>query len=103
VIEPRSATMKLGVHQQVLGAAVAEADQVLWYQNANIDWDLVSVAKAGSVSASVSQDIHSLLEEALHAVRDKRASGKPMHIVIMSNGGFEGFHQRFVERAAIID
>jgi len=98
VIEPRSATMKLGVHQQVLGAAVAEADQVLWYQNAHIDWDLVSVANTGSVSASVSQDIHSLLEQALHTVKDKRASGKPMHLVIMSNGGFEGFHQRLIEK-----
>jgi len=92
VIEPRSATMKLGVHADSLSASVAAADQVLWYQNAGIDWDLSSVANACSVPASVCADIDSLLAATLQAIKDKR--GEPIYIVIMSNGGFECFHGR---------
>jgi UDP-N-acetylmuramate: L-alanyl-gamma-D-glutamyl-meso-diaminopimelate ligase len=98
VIEPRSATMQLGAHQSELATAVAGADQVLWYQNASIDWDLSAVAKDCSMPASVSKDIHSLLKETLQAIGVNQMASKPVHIVIMSNGGFEGFHQRLIEK-----
>jgi UDP-N-acetylmuramate: L-alanyl-gamma-D-glutamyl-meso-diaminopimelate ligase len=93
VIEPRSATMKLGVHQQALGLSVIDADQVLWYQNASIDWDLLSVAKGCAVPAMVSEDIDGLLDMVTQAIEAEQKPDKPVHIVIMSNGGFEGFHQ----------
>jgi UDP-N-acetylmuramate: L-alanyl-gamma-D-glutamyl-meso-diaminopimelate ligase len=98
VIEPRSATMKLGVHQQTLGLSIVEADQVLWYQNASVDWDLLSVAKGCDVVVSVTQDIASLLDSVIQAIKAEQTSNKPIHIVIMSNGGFEGFHQLLLEK-----
>ena len=98
VIEPRSATMKLGVHQRDLGASVAGADQVLWYQNLGIDWDLQRVTKTSAVPTSVSKDIHGLIGEVIQSINANRESGIPMHIVIMSNGGFEGFHQLLLEK-----
>lgn len=98
VIEPRSATMKLGVHQQALGLSVIDADQVLWYQNASIDWDLLSVAKGCAVPAMVSEDIDGLLDVVTQAIEAEKKSDKPVHIVIMSNGGFEGFHQLLLKK-----
>lgn len=98
VIEPRSATMKLGVHQQALGSSVIDADQVLWYQNASIDWDLLSVAKGCAVPAMVSKDIDGLLDVVTQAIEAEQKSDKPMHIVIMSNGGFEGLHQLLLKK-----
>ena len=98
VIEPRSATMKLGVHQQELGAAVADADQVMWYQNTSIDWSLSSVAKGCFVPATVSDDIDSLLNDVLQVISLNQNAGKPTHIVIMSNGSFEGFHRLLVDQ-----
>jgi UDP-N-acetylmuramate: L-alanyl-gamma-D-glutamyl-meso-diaminopimelate ligase len=98
VIEPRSATMKLGVHQQTLGLSIVDADQVLWYQNASVDWDLLSVAKGCDVVVSVTQDIASLLDSVIQAIKAEQTSNKPIHIVIMSNGGFEGFHQLLLEK-----
>jgi UDP-N-acetylmuramate: L-alanyl-gamma-D-glutamyl-meso-diaminopimelate ligase len=98
VIEPRSATMKLGVHQQTLGLSIVDADQVLWYQNASVDWDLLSVAKGCDVVVSVTQDIASLLDSVIQAIKAEQNSNKPIHIVIMSNGGFEGFHQLLLEK-----
>ena len=61
VIEPRSATMRLGMHRERLGACVAAADQVFWYQNPRIDWDIEAVAQACSVPAKATADISSLL------------------------------------------
>ena len=98
VIEPRSATMKLGVHQQELGAAVADADQVIWYQNTSIGWSLSSVAKGCFVPATVSDDIDSLLNDVLQVISLNQNAGKPTHIVIMSNGSFEGFHRLLVDQ-----
>ena len=51
--------MKLGVHQEVLGLSVVDADQVLWYQNPSLDWDLSAVAKGCGVAAKVAEDIES--------------------------------------------
>ena len=98
VIEPRSATMKLGVHQQALGLSVVDADQVLWYQNASLDWDLSAVAKGCGVAAKVAEDIESLLDVVIQAITTVQKLNKPMHIVIMSNGGFEGLHQLLLEK-----
>jgi UDP-N-acetylmuramate: L-alanyl-gamma-D-glutamyl-meso-diaminopimelate ligase len=98
VIEPRSATMKLGVHQQALGAAVVDADQVMWYQNASVDWNLSSVAKDSCVPATVSRDIDSLLSDVLQAISINHSIDKPIHVVIMSNGSFEGFHTLLVDK-----
>ena len=98
VVEPRSATMKLGVHQQVLGSAVEMADKVFWYQNASIDWDLSQVAEQTLSTASVSMDIEDLINQVEKTIVDNQAANKVTHVVIMSNGGFEGFHQLLVDR-----
>jgi UDP-N-acetylmuramate: L-alanyl-gamma-D-glutamyl-meso-diaminopimelate ligase len=92
VIEPRSATMRLGIHKDTLSAAVADADQVFWYQNPRIDWDINAVADACDVPSTATADIESLLALTISKVTDKA------NIVIMSNGGFEGFHLRLIER-----
>ncbi len=98
VVEPRSATMKLGVHQQVLGSAVEMADKVFWYQNASIDWDLSQVAEQTLSTASVSMDIEDLINQVEKTIIDNQTANKVTHVVIMSNGGFEGFHQLLVDR-----
>jgi UDP-N-acetylmuramate: L-alanyl-gamma-D-glutamyl-meso-diaminopimelate ligase len=90
--------MKLGVHQQALSSSIVDADQVLWYQNASIDWDLLSVAKDCDVAVSVTKDISSLLDSVIQAITAGQTVNKPIHIVIMSNGGFEGFHQLLLEK-----
>jgi UDP-N-acetylmuramate: L-alanyl-gamma-D-glutamyl-meso-diaminopimelate ligase len=92
--------MKLGVHQQALSRVVNDSDQVFWYQNSSIDWDLAYVAQNCSVPASVAEDIDGLLNTVLAAIQSNHNSSKATHIVIMSNGGFDGFHPLLVERLA---
>ena len=89
VIEPRSNTMKLGIHRDQLAASTAEADQVFWYQPTGFDWSLDELVGT-STDTQVLADMDRLLEAAV-------AAAKPgSHIVIMSNGGFGGFHQRLI-------
>jgi UDP-N-acetylmuramate: L-alanyl-gamma-D-glutamyl-meso-diaminopimelate ligase len=92
IVEPRSATMKMGLHQGILSGAVDRADQVLWYKSAAVNWDIESVAEGCGIPAAVCDDIEQLLASTLDLVDGAEKS----HIVIMSNGGFEGFHQRLV-------
>lgn len=93
VIEPRSNTMRMGIHRDRLSASTEAADAVLWYQPQGLDWnlsDLVATDQRSGIIASL--DV--LVEAALAAVADGG------HIVIMSNGGFGGFHEKLVARLA---
>ncbi|HEY9032521.1 MAG TPA: UDP-N-acetylmuramate:L-alanyl-gamma-D-glutamyl-meso-diaminopimelate ligase, partial [Pseudomonadales bacterium] len=82
VIEPRSNTMRMGVHRQQLAGAVQQADRVFWYLPPDISWQ--PAADAGRAVA----DINRLLDEVMACV----IPGD--QVVIMSNGGFAGFHGR---------
>ncbi|WP_461481639.1 UDP-N-acetylmuramate:L-alanyl-gamma-D-glutamyl-meso-diaminopimelate ligase [Porticoccus sp.] len=90
VIEPRSNTMKLGIHKNQLAESVSEADQVFWFQPDNMGWSLEEVAAKGAVPAEVMHNIDRLVQRTLDM------TGEGCHVVIMSNGGFGGFHRRLV-------
>ncbi|MEH6471563.1 MAG: UDP-N-acetylmuramate:L-alanyl-gamma-D-glutamyl-meso-diaminopimelate ligase [Halopseudomonas sp.] len=90
VIEPRSNTMRLGSHQQALAPSTAAASEVLWYQPAGLDWELESVVTDSPVPARVFDDIDAIIETV------KTYQGSDAEVVIMSNGGFEGIHQRML-------
>ncbi|MAY41599.1 MAG: UDP-N-acetylmuramate:L-alanyl-gamma-D-glutamyl-meso-diaminopimelate ligase [Oceanospirillaceae bacterium] len=90
VIEPRSNTMRLGTHQSLLADSVTNADSVYWFQPQGMDWSLESIVKQSSVPAAVYSDTDKLIS-------DLKTSLEPdCHVVIMSNGDFEGIHQRLL-------
>ena len=93
IVEPRSATMKLGMHKAALSAAVAAADSAIWYRGPAVNWDLQAVASACTVPAMVCDQIDQLLASTLEQIH---GSSEKSHVVVMSNGGFEGFHLRLV-------
>ncbi len=94
VIEPRSNTMRLGVHKAGLAASAAAADEVIWYQPTGMDWDLGSVVAASPVSAQVATDLDGIIGRIV-------AEAKPGDaVVIMSNGGFGGIHQKLLTALA---
>ena len=88
VLEPRSNTMKLGIHKHELAASVDDADVVFWFQPDNMDWSLNDVAAAGRSPAQVFTDHESLLA----AVLKQAQPGD--HIIVMSNGGFAAMPER---------
>ncbi|HEX4869850.1 MAG TPA: UDP-N-acetylmuramate:L-alanyl-gamma-D-glutamyl-meso-diaminopimelate ligase, partial [Moraxellaceae bacterium] len=91
VIEPRSNTMRLGAHKENLAPSVASADQVLWYQPEGLNWDLGPVVAASPVPALVLNSIEAIIAK---VVAEAKAGDQ---VVIMSNGGFGGIHQKLVQ------
>src|SRR5262249_42669801 len=82
VLEPRSNTMKLGVHRDQLAPALAGADRVWFLSMPELGWDLPkSVAELGS-RASFADNVDAL---ATSLAQEARPGD---HVLIMSNGGF---------------
>jgi len=95
IIEPRSNTMKQGVHQQTLIPSAAAADRVLWGNLNDMDWlpallESWQAEGGGAEQHQVAASVESLIAKALEQLPDT------CHIVIMSNGGFGGIHQKLV-------
>jgi UDP-N-acetylmuramate: L-alanyl-gamma-D-glutamyl-meso-diaminopimelate ligase len=90
VVEPRSNTMKMGVHQGVLAASCAEADQVIWYAGPGLDWDLQAEVDISPVPAALYRDVDSIVDR---VVNDAPADAI---IIVMSNGGFDGIHKKLL-------
>ena len=95
IIEPRSNTMKQGVHQQTLIPSAAAADRVLWGNLSDMDWlpallESWQAERGGAEQHQVVASVESLIAKALEQLPDT------CHIVIMSNGGFGGIHQKLV-------
>lgn len=90
VFEPRSNTMKAGVHEHTLAAAFAEADAV-YALNASQQWDLQGQLSQGHSHAVVRQTVTDLA----NSVLQRPAADE--HWVVMSNGGFGGIHQLLLD------
>ncbi|MGQ0429987.1 MAG: UDP-N-acetylmuramate:L-alanyl-gamma-D-glutamyl-meso-diaminopimelate ligase [Gammaproteobacteria bacterium] len=91
VLEPRSATMKLGVHRALLAGSLASADRVWLFQPAGMNWNLDDVAAALPGKATVAREIPALVEL---LARELKTGDE---VVIMSNGGFGGLHDRLLQ------
>lgn len=89
ILEPRSNTMKMGVHKETLAQSLSLADSVYLFQSDNLDWDLASALNSDSVQ------VFSSTQAIINKVLSEVKAGD--HIVIMSNGGFEGIHQRLLD------
>jgi UDP-N-acetylmuramate: L-alanyl-gamma-D-glutamyl-meso-diaminopimelate ligase len=93
VLEPRSNTMRLGVMKDRLCASLENADRVFCY-GAGLEWDAAAALAPLAAKAEVHADFDRLLEAI-------SASAKPGdHIVVMSNGGFNGIHEKLLARLA---
>lgn len=92
ILEPRSNTMKLGVHKDELAESLGAADQVFIFQPPMLGWELSSVTGTLADRCQIMTSTEALIE----AVAGMAGSGD--HILIMSNGGFEGLHARLAAR-----
>lgn len=90
ILEPRSNTMRLGIHKQTLSKSLETADQVILFQPKGIDWDMGEVLNSLGEKASLYNDIDQLVEQ----VAKTANSGD--HILVMSNGGFGGIHDKLL-------
>jgi UDP-N-acetylmuramate: L-alanyl-gamma-D-glutamyl-meso-diaminopimelate ligase len=93
VLEPRSNTMKLGVMKDALPGSLQGADLVFCY-GANLGWDAAAALAPMGSKAVVKDDLNELIE----AIAIAAQPGD--HVLVMSNGGFGGIHEKLLKRLA---
>jgi len=91
VLEPRSNTMKLGMMKDALPGSLKDADMVFCYAG-NLGWDARSALSPLGSKAVVEDQLDALIEKIITAARPGD------HILVMSNGGFGGIHEKLLER-----
>lgn len=90
IVEPRSNTMRLGVHTETLALSLHKADMAILYQPENLGWDLSGLLKyAGNI------EICRTLDEIIDKLKLEARYGG--HFVLMSNGSFGGIYKRLQE------
>lgn len=92
IIEPRSNTMKMGIHQDSLAQSAALADYTLWYEPAGLEWGLKEVIENAEHKGN--QQVVRSTDAIIEHITAHAEAGDA--IIIMSNGGFEGIHQRLL-------
>jgi len=91
VLEPRSNTMKLGVMKDALPGSLKDADLVFCYAG-NLGWDARGALAPLGGKAVVEDDLAALTEQIAAASRPGD------HILVMSNGGFGGIHEKLLKK-----
>ncbi len=90
ILEPRSNTMKSGVHKDTLAKSLADADLVFVYQGDQVKWSVDALIADCIQPCFVSQDIAQLVAD----IVEKSQAGDTL--VVMSNGGFGGIHDKLL-------
>jgi UDP-N-acetylmuramate: L-alanyl-gamma-D-glutamyl-meso-diaminopimelate ligase len=90
VLEPRSSTMRLGVHRATLGPALAAADEVWIHAPPDLGWDAGQLVRELAPRAHLSPAVDTLVLELAPRLRPGD------HVLIMSNGGFGGIHEKLL-------
>src|SRR5471030_2968679 len=95
VLEPRSNTMKLGTMKAQLPASLADADLVFGYGahegRDKLGWDLQAALAPLGNKAQAFSDLAALVKSIAAAARPGD------HVLVMSNGGFGGVHQKLLD------
>ncbi len=94
VLEPRSATMKMGVHRDTLGPSLSAADAVWMFAPPDLGWDADAVVATLGNKGRLARS----LDELVDGLAGNTRAGD--QVLIMSNGGFGGLHGRLLEALA---
>ena len=88
--------MKMGIHQDSLAESAALADYTLWYEPAGLEWGLREVIEQATATSDsiINQQVMSSVDTIIEHISSHAQAGDA--IVVMSNGGFEGIHQRLL-------
>ena len=91
ILEPRSNTMRLGVHKKQLAPSLKLADEVVLFQPEDVDWDMQSVIESVNGPAKLKRSIEGIVD----LLAEQSMPGD--HILVMSNGAFGGIHQKILD------
>ena len=83
--------MKTGANKNQIADSVNLADEVLWYKPEDIGWSMEDTLSESLTLTHIFVDINQLLQKTLDSIDGFT------HIVVMSNGSFQGFHTKLVD------
>ncbi|PJA34485.1 MAG: UDP-N-acetylmuramate:L-alanyl-gamma-D-glutamyl-meso-diaminopimelate ligase [Zetaproteobacteria bacterium CG_4_9_14_3_um_filter_53_7] len=101
IVEPRSNTMRTRIHQERLPLCFDAADQVVFAPPSDRNLrpeqvlDAVEVCRRIGSHASVIADVAGIVDFVAGGVK----AGD--HVLVLSNGGFEGIHKRLLDAFAV--
>ncbi len=90
VVEPRSNTMKLGVHREQLAPALAPADLSWFLKPPDLGWDLPAAVASLGARVRFAESVDALVQ----GLADDARPGD--QVLVMSNGGFGGLHDKLL-------
>ena len=91
VLEPRSNTMKRGVHKHLLQGALNAADRTLIFADENVQWD---IQELDDDTISSYTNIDALIASILAMLESTDSAD----ILIMSNGGFNNLYEHLIKK-----
>jgi UDP-N-acetylmuramate: L-alanyl-gamma-D-glutamyl-meso-diaminopimelate ligase len=91
VLEPRSNTMRLGVHNAELATSLGDADRVYVFAPKDLGWDPAAVFAPLGAKATVFAEVEAIVARVAAEARPGD------QVLVMSNGGFQGIHQRLLD------
>jgi UDP-N-acetylmuramate: L-alanyl-gamma-D-glutamyl-meso-diaminopimelate ligase len=86
LLEPRSNTMRMGIHKNELAASLELADIIFLFQPEDLGWDLDVVATTLGDRAQVVNEVDTLVQKVSRLLQPGD------QVLVMSNGGFGGIH-----------
>lgn len=92
IMEPRSNTMRRGVHKATLADSFSDADVVYFYQPEDFSWNIAQCTD----SLGERRRVFTNIEEIVASAVEIAVPGD--HIIIMSNGGFGGIHHKLIAK-----
>ena len=91
LLEPRSNTMRMGVHRDSLAASMQAADCIWLHQPADIEWSLSDEMHACEMPVVIKESVEAITADVV------RKAKPGDHILVMSNGAFGGIHEKLVK------
>ncbi|KZY66681.1 UDP-N-acetylmuramate:L-alanyl-gamma-D-glutamyl-meso-diaminopimelate ligase [Oleiphilus sp. HI0067] len=97
LIEPRSNTMRMGIHANKLAPSAQDADQIIWADlsgNNELGWLTPELSEYANQHIEISVD-------AIQGVVDRfieMHGGTKVHVLMMSNGGFGGVREALLKK-----
>lgn len=91
IFEPRSNSMKIGANKENLADSFKYADMSFIYAPKNVHWDIDKIG-LGHEKIAIIHDFDMLLNNITDYVKDGD------EILIMSNGSFNGIHQKLLDK-----
>jgi UDP-N-acetylmuramate: L-alanyl-gamma-D-glutamyl-meso-diaminopimelate ligase len=92
IVDPRSNTMKSGVHKSMLADALQLADIVYVHMPETVQWTIDSIKSQFQQPITAFKSTDDIVEKLLLDVV------KHSHVLVMSNGSFDGIHQKILDR-----